>query len=73
MTKDAMPCGALEELDAIIDEFPDQEANVVTINLRGHGSIVMANCVDAIRAVTYVARPRPELQEVRKSGATTLL
>jgi len=68
MTSEAMPCGALEEYPAIARIFPDRSARLVTVNLRGHGSIVMADTVEAIRSVSYVSRPRPELQDVHATN-----
>ena len=64
MTEEAMPCGAIEECEAILDLFPDQETELVRVNLRGHGSLVVAKDMQDIYETQYVARPRPELQDV---------
>lgn len=58
-TSAAIPCGALEEADAIL-ALIDPGCSVAAVNLRGHGSLVLAEQVDAFRQVTYRARPQPE-------------
>lgn len=61
-TNEAIPCGALEEYEAIIELVPDQDVRVVQLNLLGHGSIMMAEDVEDLEDMVewLVARPAPE-------------
>ncbi len=61
LTQSIVPCGALEEANEIIDVFPNQNEVNFSINLRGHGSLVIADSVAQFRAVRYAARPIPEI------------
>lgn len=60
MTESKVPCGALEEFTEIRRLFPDPQATDFTVNLRGHGCLVMAGQVDFLDQVELMARPFPE-------------
>jgi len=62
-TKHALPCGSVEEFDEIILAHSGSGADTsnFSINLLGHGSIVLAREVLYLTEVKYYARPTPEL------------
>ena len=64
-TKHIIPCGALQEVLEILNVLPkDNELKNLkyfAINLKGHGSTVMANTSEQLRNIPYYARPIPEL------------
>lgn len=60
MTKDVLPCGAIEEFDQIIREVPERNVNRFYINIRGHGSIVFSCTAELIKDTKWIARPTPE-------------
>ena len=67
ITNKALPCGALEEVDEILDLIKKTDADglnthVIAINLLGHGSLIMSDDVDKINALKnrIIARPKPE-------------
>ncbi len=60
-TDEIVPCGALEEAHNIIKKIPDKEATNFAINLKGHGSLVLAETVDQLKNIPYVPRPLPEV------------
>ena len=59
-TKRAIPCGAIEEFDEIKALFPERGTCRATINLLGHGSLVMSDDVEFVPH--YYARKMPEPQ-----------
>jgi hypothetical protein len=59
-TAQMIPCGALEEFDEIIKSRPDMTSSNFAINLRGHGSLVLAEDVDYLKNIHYISRPCPE-------------
>ncbi len=61
MTGVPVPCGALEEADLIWAIRPDSEATNFSVNLRGHGSIVLASSTDFLKDISWKAREVPEL------------
>lgn len=64
-----LPCGAIEELGEIAGLVPDRSTTFATINLLGHGSIVMASEVGQLRGLDklYVARQVPENRGVERN------
>ena len=62
MTKDCIPCGAMEEVHQVcsINNY-DRNATNFYINVRGHGSIVLAKSPSFIKGVKWVSRPAPEI------------
>jgi hypothetical protein len=61
MTAEPIPCGAIEEAHAIFSVVPDTDAADFAVNLRGHGSIVLASKLDTLRDQPWCPRPVPEL------------
>lgn len=61
-TNKVIPCGAIEEFYEIKNTFTNRNLNEYKINLKGHGSIVMANSLKTFENLNYVKRPCPELQ-----------
>jgi hypothetical protein len=61
MTDQVIPCGAIEEFDEIIELYSDNEAVNICVNLKGHGSLVLADNVEYIKNVKYIARELPEM------------
>lgn len=62
-TRRPIPCGALEEVDEILEAVPDRGTTLVYLNLVGHGSLVMSKGLDGLRDIPYITRPVPELFE----------
>jgi hypothetical protein len=71
-TFNVLPCGAVEEALAVEDTLngipaDDEgwEIKVVnqTVNLRGHGCLILAGSPEYIRTLKFVARGFPELQD----------
>jgi len=60
-TREPIPCGAVEEADAVRELVPDLDAADFSVNLRGHGSIVLASKLDTLREQPWCPRPVPEL------------
>lgn len=63
-TSYAIPCGAIEEVDevlmAIDEKCGGRDKTKYCINLRGHGSIVMAGSLDELKNNEYMGRHLPE-------------
>jgi hypothetical protein len=59
-TEHVIPCGALEEVEDIAALNP--QPGFFAANLRGHGSIVLAENVEDLRNIKYVQRTLPEIQ-----------
>ena len=63
MTKSIIPCGAIEEYDEIVELFVPTECSMIKVNLRGHGSLVMASRVEDLENIEYIPRVFPEMQK----------
>lgn len=63
-TKRCVPCGALQEVDEVLDVIRQcdngLDGRAYVINLRGHGSILMAASLDEMPKVEFHVRPMPE-------------
>lgn len=59
-TENVVPCGAVEEAQEVLDVLPGDLPAM--INLRGHGSLVVASKVEEMRDIPYVPRIVPEAQ-----------
>lgn len=63
-TSKSIPCGAVEEVDEVLSLIDStyglRNLDYYAINLRGHGSILMANDVSLMHDVQYVGRQMPE-------------
>lgn len=55
-----VPCGCIEEFQEITQLVPDQGSYNFSINLVGHGCIILANDLDYIAGLPMVARDFPE-------------
>lgn len=64
-TNSVVPCGALEEVDAVMEVVSTASRFQHRINLRGHGSLVMAWTLEDLIDIPYVARKCPEQHEQR--------
>lgn len=65
-TKNCMPCGAIEEVDEILNVIKDNYNNNFNktkyyINLKGHGSIMMASTIDGLENINVIKRNIPEM------------
>jgi hypothetical protein len=56
-----IPCGALQEFDAVRTLVPHSSCNWFFVNLLGHGSICAAEKFDMLANIRYVPRPLPEI------------
>lgn len=60
----AIPCGAVEEVDEVLGvvdrSFKSRDLARYAINMKGHGSIIMASTVEGLRGYTFIKRPFPE-------------
>lgn len=52
-TEEMIPCGALEEVEEIINAVEDISADYIEVNLKGHGSIVMAKHWQDLQNIKY--------------------
>ena len=59
-TKTALPCGAIEEVDEIKKIITEYDKDFYTINLLGHGSIMMASQANMLRDIKVIGRHVPE-------------
>lgn len=58
-TSEVIPCGSMEEVNEIIDIIRNKTLPCF-VNLKGHGSIALANKVSELKNIEYYARPIPE-------------
>ena len=67
MTGKAIPCGAVEEVDAVLETIKTmdmyEQIDFCTINLTGHGCLILANTdkLDMMKSVEFYTRPMPEI------------
>jgi ribulose-5-phosphate 4-epimerase/fuculose-1-phosphate aldolase len=62
-TDEAIPCGALEEVDSVLRAIKKYNINTqesFCLNLLGHGNIVFATDLDYFNSVEYIKRDIPE-------------
>ena len=64
-TKNALPCGAVEEVKEIVDVLKnyynnDLNKDFYLINLVGHGSIMMSNKIEQLKNIDMIGRKLPE-------------
>lgn len=62
-TQEIIPCGAIEEFPHLLPLY-DIEAPSFAVNLRGHGSLVVASKLDYLRDIKYIPRPFPERSQM---------
>lgn len=69
-TKTPVPCGALDEIDELLEVVKnnynnDFSLNYYKFNLKGHGCIIFGNSINDLKLTTYITRHLPEkLKEV---------
>ena len=56
----ALPCGAVEEAQQILQQIKNKNADFVAINLKNHGCVVMSKTIKSFANVEFVSRPIPE-------------
>jgi hypothetical protein len=66
-TSVVVPCGAVEEFDEIVKLFPDRESTNFSVNLRGHGSITLAEDIEYLRDIPFIMRNLFEVHELKNS------
>ena len=71
MTKNALPCGAIEEVKEIFDLIDkeynsDYSRDFYTINLKGHGSIMMSKNPKQLTNIEMIGRTLPENMYIKK-------
>lgn len=64
-TKTPVPCGALDEIDEVLDVVKDNynndySLNYYKFNLNGHGCLIFANSIELLKETEYVTRHLPE-------------
>jgi hypothetical protein len=59
-TKKNVPCGAMEEVDEIVEVIENSNCKSIRINLIGHGSLVLSNKVEDLIGIPYIPRTYPE-------------
>jgi hypothetical protein len=64
-TNKSIPCGAIEEVDEVLSLIDNtyglRNLDYYAINLKGHGSILMASNASMLHDVQYVGRHLPEM------------
>ena len=60
-TNNAVPCGAIEEVEEVLSKIKDKNTDYFEINLIGHGCLVFANNTSQIKNIQYKSRPSPEI------------
>ena len=61
-TKQVIPCGALEEINEIMDTIKDTQTEYHVVNLLGHGSTIMCKHSEQLNNINYIPRIFPERQ-----------
>lgn len=59
MTRSKIPCGYIEEFDEIADLVPQDERNF-SVNLKGHGCLILATDLTYFKDQKLIGRPFPE-------------
>lgn len=59
-TKNAIPCGYIEEVDEITNIY-DRSTGSITLNLIGHGCIIGSSTIPKLDKVKFLSRPIPEM------------
>lgn len=56
MTKEIIPCGAIEEVNEILEAIDNKAKEKYFINLKGHGSLAMVSSVQDLYDIQYIGR-----------------
>ncbi len=59
-TTHVLPCGALEEVAAVLATIPDRSTTNVHVNLPGHGCLIMTSDPTQLHDLPFIARVLPE-------------
>lgn len=64
-TNTPVPCGALDEIDEVLEVIKDKYNNDFTlnyyrINLKGHGCLIFGNTINDLKKTNYITRQLPE-------------
>lgn len=64
-TNTPVPCGALDEIDEILEVIKNNYSNDFTlnyykINLKGHGCLIFGNSIEDLEKTNYITRHLPE-------------
>lgn len=59
-TESKIPCGHVEEFGEIRSLYPDPTSTNFTVNLKGHGCLILAETPDYFSQVQVYSRPFPE-------------
>lgn len=67
-TKTPVPCGALDEIDEVLEvinkDFKnDFNKNYYAINLKGHGCLIFSNNIELLKQTNFITRHLPEKLE----------
>lgn len=63
-TNKIIPCGAIEEVNEITNILETDSFNFYTINLLGHGCLVMSNNVGKMKNIQFKSRSMPEIVRI---------
>ena len=61
-TEQVVPCGALQEINEIMDTIKDTQTEYHVVNLLGHGSTIMCKYPEQLKNINYIPRIFPERQ-----------
>ncbi len=66
-TETPIPCGGLEEVEEIMKALKKiGKTSNISINLIGHGSIILAKDLSYMKDINYIQRPIPEILDKTK-------
>jgi hypothetical protein len=63
-----VPCGAVEEAEEIVKLFPEWGESGFSVNLKGHGSLVVVDRMEGLMDIPFIPRDIPELHEDYAEG-----
>lgn len=56
LTNHLVPCGAIEEFDEVVHHYPEQFHSNFCVNLKGHGSLILAQNVEFLEDIPFVTK-----------------
>ncbi|MCK9429336.1 MAG: class II aldolase/adducin family protein [Candidatus Omnitrophica bacterium] len=60
ITDKYIPCGYVEEFNEIINIIPDNNASNFSVNLIGHGCLILSKNLDYFNSIKFISRNFPE-------------
>lgn len=72
-SKEIIPCGSLEEVNEIVQLFPDPNITTLAVNLKGHGCLIMSSSVLEMENLKFIPRILPELATNSQNNPNSLL